>query len=755
MAVTPTRAQRAPGDSFNPKTGALQVSVSPLAKDLEQLSDDELDALLAEHDKMAAEVQGLSDEDLDTLLRAGEPPREGADPAKGVVVNPPQEPLSGGELVAGGARELLGGALFEFGDEAEAAARAPFSDKSFDELLRDIRRERARFGEQEPGAAVGLNVAGGILPMLIPGVGQLGKGVEALSGISKLSSPLARTAAMTGAQGSLAGVGSGETLGERFQNSLTGGVLGAGLGAGARGFGRGIQWGRDVARNVRGLNDEATAAATAADILAGRTNPADMRAQIDLQRKYGVPATVGTLNPELATLAENVVREPSPSRAALVDKLTKQHVGGGERVKQQVEMAFPGTPDYFEAEEKILGNLRRNADAGYGAAYAAAPEIRDPLIRQALDNPAIQSAYQDALRMSRDEMAAAALRGEDPAPYAMKEFMDPVLDAQGNLTGLRPSGTKIPDLRSLDTIKRALDARISSLYSSGQGGEATALKQLRDAFVDRLDKIGPPEYKAARGQYKGDIEVKEALELGRKTLTGNMRWQQVNKLVRDFTPGEKEAFKTGVLQQVMRRFEDTSASRNFAKELVDNDNIRNTLRAVVGPEEFKVLNAALRQEADLFGRGSKVLSGSQTFGRAAEKQAIEEKLGAGDATGVMDLVLNPTPGNIFRRTMQALTNMRNANVSRATYDQLAKMLAASSPRETQELLARLEATAPAREARERAFDTRTTRAGGAAARIVAGQPPEKEQPPTPEADPAARAEELMRALSFTIEAEPR
>lgn len=712
----------------------LRVNIPNPRSRVEELDDKELDYLLGEFAKVEEQTSQLSDEELDALLQPYT--AAGVEEPEIVVTAPrvdaPAPELGMGEMVAGGARELAGGALFEFSDEAEAAARAPFSDKSYDEILREIRQSRARFAEAQPGAALALNVAGGIGSTFVPGVNVLGRAAQGLTGISKLSSPLARTAATGSLAGATGGVGAGETAEERATFGLAGAGLGGTLGAGMFGAGRGAQFARDALRARRSGGEE-QAASAAADIIAGRLQgtPADLRARLDLERRYGVPTTLATASPELATLAETVVREPSASRAGLATRLAEQQAGAPQRAQTQIDMAFPGTPDYFAAEERVIDTLRRNADQRYGAAYAAAPEIRDPVIRQALNNPAIQSAYQDAQRMSRDEMAAAALRGEDPAQYAMKEFMDPVLDAQGNLVGLQPSGTMVPDLRSLDTVKRALDARITSMYASGQGGEATALKDLRNAFVARLDKVGPPEYKAARAQYKGDVEVRDALEAGR--AANKLRWQQVSKLAREYSPGELEAFKTGFVQNLMKRFEDTSRKRNFADEVINTPNLRKSLQAITGPDEFRVLEAALKREADLFKETGRVLGGSQTFGRAAEKQAIEERIAAGDVPAAVDLMLNPTPGNIFRRTMLVVTNMRNANVSRATFNQLAKMLSAGSPREINEVLTALEQAAPARAAREAQFEQRATRAGTGAAKTIAPSPEiEKDELEEPE-----------------------
>jgi hypothetical protein len=319
----------------------LRVNI-PYPRRVEELRDEELDYLVGEYGKTDAQTGQLSDEELDELLMPYA--RSGAEAPEIVVTAPrieqPAPDLTTGEMVAGGAREMAGGALFEFADEAEAAARAPFSDKSYDEILRDIRQSRARFAEAEPGAAMALNVAGGIAPMLIPGVGLLGKTAQAATGISKLASPLARTMATGSAQGALAGVGAGEDAEERATMGLAGAGLGGVLGGAVFGAGRGAQFARDAYR-ARGGGDEARAAETAADILAGRIEgpPADLRTRLDLERRYGVPTTLGTASPELATLTETVMREPSSSRAALATTLAEQQAGAPRRVQTQIDMA--------------------------------------------------------------------------------------------------------------------------------------------------------------------------------------------------------------------------------------------------------------------------------------------------------------------------------------------------------------------------------------------------------------------------------
>jgi hypothetical protein len=686
------------------------------------MSDADLDYLIGEYEKSNAQTAMLSDEELVDLLRTYEAPDGGTGDVAPKVDAPPPE-LSTGEAIAGGLRELAGGAAFEFADEAEAATRAALSGKSYDEVVNEIRLERAKFNEAYPILGPTLNVAGGIGTMFVPGVNVAGRAIQAGTGISKLASPLARAAATGAVAGGTAGFGSGEGFTDRLGKAAIGTALGAPLGVTAHGVGEAIKFGRGVigARGADAGDEEA--ARKAAEIISrriaeGGLDNAKIAELAELAKTYGIDnAPLGSLTPELSRLTENVVNTPSGEQADLARRLFNVQSGAPQRVKSLAKEAVP-TPDYFASEEKVLETLRTNAERNYGSGWQDV-EIRDPRIMQVLDDPAIRSAYMDALGNSRLQQQEAILNGVDPSQFKLREIFDPILDAEGAVVGLSPTGKMAPDMGTLNQVKIALDRKISSLYASGQSGQATSLRGLRDAFVKRLDEIGPKEFKAARQQYKGDIEIKEALEQGKNSA--GLRWQQFGKFMKDYSPGEQQAFKTGFMQQVMKGFEDTGRRQNFANTLLKENSLKK-FQAVMDPGEFQVFEAALRREEQLFNDIGQATGNSATFRRAAEREDIQNQIAGGNIENAVDLLVNPTPGNIALRTARLLSNMRNANVSRATYTQLARMLKASSPEELDEVLMRLEEAAPVQQAADRALERRVTKGGVAAASTVAPPP---------------------------------
>lgn len=699
-------------------------------KPLSELSDQELDALLSSS-APPAEIANMSDEEIDQMLGTFRAPGGNIDVEKPPVFEKEAPDLSLGETLAGGAREIAGGAAFEFADEAEAAVRSAASGEDYDKVLRDIRQSRAKFSEAYPGTAFGLNVAGGIGSAFIPGVNVLGRGFEAATGISKIASPFKRVVARGAAQGAVSGFGSGEDMESRLTNAALNAGFGGGFGAGAYGLGKAANFGRDVltARGAE-MTDE-DAARRAATILADRMSrselsPEDFRQLLELEQRYGIPSVLGTASPELERLTETVINVPSDERAELARRLVSQQANAKGRVQGQIRSSMP-TPDYFASEEKILKTLRDNAEKNYGAGWKDM-EVRDPRILQILSDPDIRGAYQNALENVRREQSAAILEGKDPSQFKLKEIFEPVLNEEGALVGLKGTGREAPDMGTLDQIKQSLDRRVNELYASGQGGSAEKLKNLRNKFVQRLDEIGPKEYKAARQQYKGDIEVKQALELGREG--GKMRWQEVNKAIKDYTPGELQAFKTGYVQHLMQGFENTANRKNWAKGIIENDNTRNSLRALMDKDEFKVFEAALKRESELFDSINRITKGSQTFGRAAEKEALEQEIGAGNVMNAVELLTSPKM-TIAMRALRAVNDMKNANVSKATFNQLSKMLRAGTPDEIDEVLTAIENAAPAQKAASEAFEGKASKVATAGARVSAPSPEEElpEQPP--------------------------
>lgn len=728
-------------------------------KPLEQLSDAELDELLSQN-APPKELSTLSDEELDDMLSTF---RAVGDEDK-YVQNPPvleKKPpeLSLGETLAGGARELAGGAAFEFADEAEAAVRSAATGEEYENVLRDIRQNRAKFSEAYPGTALGLNLAGGIGTTFIPGVNVLGRGAQSLLRINKLKSPTARVVATGSATGALSGFGAGEDMGDRFINIVPGAVFGGGLGYGLSKAGDVGRFALESVRAARNKMPQADITNAATDLLirtmerAGKT-PEEIAERLRLDREYGINSMLGQADPSLASLTDVAALTPSEGtgRAELADRLFRQQAGSKRRVEQQIRTKVP-TPDYFATEDQIAKSLRKIGEEGYEKSFAFGA-VKDPTIQTLLKNPGVSAALKKAKENADIAANNAAARGEDPSKYTLKMNMEPVLDEAGTLVGLRPTGDVVPDVRTLHTIKRALDEEITSLYKAGDGDRADNLRETRSQILDRLDKI-VPDYRKARKLYAGDLEIRDALQFGRQS--GPLAPEEFARKFTKYSPGEQEAAKTGLVQNIMDGFGKAATNRNFAKNVVSNDNLMGKLQLAMKPEEFRVFKAALKREAELFGQASRVAQGSATFQRQVAKADVDEMIEQ-NTDSALELFLNPTPGGLVRAAASAMRRMRNANMSKATFGELSKALSAASPDELAAVFSRIDERLPGIQKNLAEQEAKATRAAVAGALAQAPSPEEEmpEQPPvvfTPQYIPEDPSESGLSVMPTGSEAQ--
>jgi len=86
------------------------------------------------------------------------------------------EGLSAGEVGTGLARSVAAGPTFGLSQQLEAGIRAPFTEKSYAEELAGIRQSQRAFEEEYPVAALGTELASGLLLNPLGALGAVGKG---------------------------------------------------------------------------------------------------------------------------------------------------------------------------------------------------------------------------------------------------------------------------------------------------------------------------------------------------------------------------------------------------------------------------------------------------------------------------------------------------------------------------------------------------------------------------------------------------
>lgn len=579
--------------------------------------------------------------------------------------------------VAGALRAGIGqGLMMGWGDEAEAWLREKLGQGDYDTNVKKIRDRLSQYHTEHPFAAGASELAGGFIPgaaaMMIPGAQPAGVALIASTGarnLAKLSALGAGSGAVSGAgsfdQDRLSGAAGGATIG---------GILGAGVPVAMRGAGSGAQW---LANKV--IDTEKGATNRAADILnrsvaQSKMTPADVAVKMAQDRAMGVPSMIVNASPRVATQARGVVKRAGEGSQEVEDALIAQKAGSRERTYGQVRKELhPG--DYYSDEQKLVDELRSKASTLYDQAYAHGP-VDDPRINTVLKHPEFANFFAKAQKIAKTEAMAAKLRGEDPAKYELQDLYKLVLDPQTQQ--LTPVISRLPDVRTLDYMKRGIDATIDSGFR-GEGmstAEAQALKQLRREFVTAIDD-NVPLYKSARKSYAGDMETIDAIRAGMNDFN-KLDHEEVTNMVAGMSQAEKEAFRTGVARNLYSKIMDSANNRNSAQNIIGSPEYQAKLQPLFdSPGQFELFKNALERESQLFTQASRALGGSDTAENIALREGIE-----GGGQGFGQFVAQSVTGGFTRSLANtALRVINQTSLGDNTAKKLANMLIAKDPAE--------------------------------------------------------------------------
>lgn len=587
----------------------------------------------------------------------------------------------------GAARAALGQGLgMGWGDEAEAWMRSKLGQGKYEDLLKQIRSEYGQYAAESPFTSGALEFAGGVAPgvaaMFVPG-GQGVAAAQAVRGagiLSRLaSSPLARATAAGATTGAVTGAGVAEE-GRRGEGAVGGATLGTILGAGTpvgiRAGKSAYNWLRERLAPTEGVVERAALSKMTSAMGESGLSPQDIQAKMGADRARGVPSVVANVDPALADLAEAVAQRTGKGARKVEKALGEQRQGARERTHQQVVKGL--NPDeYYAQEQDLLRTLRGNAQTMYDNAYAVG-DVNDPVINQVLADPTFAKFFDKAKSIAEKEALAAKIAGEDPSKFRLKEIYEPIYETDAATGSPILKGFNIkesPDVRTLDYIKRGIDATIDAGFR-GEGmstAEANALKQLRNKFRDRLDEL-VPEYKEARLQYAGDSEVLDALRAG-MTDFKKMDHEQIINLVSGMSAAEKDAFRTGVSRELYSKIMDPSGNFNAAQRIIGSPEMQAKLQPLFdNPAEFRLFRSALEREAQLYHQANRILGGSQTGKRMQMRQELEA------GSPVADVVAQTITGGWFNSLGSfAARAVQSGKMTENVADRLADMLMAKNP----------------------------------------------------------------------------
>ena len=516
-------------------------------------------------------------------------------------------------------RAMAQGATYNFSDEMLAAGqRGPYEE--------NLARERAELealSASQPLGAMGAEAVGSLPTGIGTGAAAHFAGKRLKGGKGRVSKTVAAVERLLpkslygkmvvggAASGALGGMGAAQED-DMAQQAATQGVIGGILGplgglASKYGIGaarRGIDW--LTGRGISAADEKILTAIDADDLALD-----EMTAKLAADRKAQVPSTLAeTGGKNVEALAQAVAGKPGASTRQMVEKIEARQAKQGERVSEAINRAL--APDeYYGKLDQLTSNLYTNAKPLYDAAYTSAKAIPVKDISFLYDSKIGKKALKDAIELMR---ADGLKIGKT--------------DITGNVKSL--------GLQTLDYTKRALDDMITREEKDGSTNRGRILRKVRDKLRERLD-LSSPEYRAARAQYAGDLEVLDALKLGREQFD-KLAPKELGRMVKDMSYAERDALRTGVAEKLFEKIANTARGGNTVRKVLGNQAMADRLQAIFEkPADYKKFVQALEREFQVFEQSRRTLSSARSSRAANVAQGLEDTPLASAADMALDV----------------------------------------------------------------------------------------------------------------------
>lgn len=425
-------------------------------------------------------------------------------------------------------------------------------------------RERykfSRYKESHPYESTLPQAAGAIIPALlasrIPGGGNIGS--------------LLTGGALTGGTAGVGGAPEDEGAYPGFQGAVRGAVAAVPAGLAAK---YGVHKAGQFADYLRGDTMSGGETKLLESLNKDTINIADIQRTLREARREQVPVKPSdVMGRRSQALVERAATRGSEPAEEFLDELHERQGGTRERVSGQINRGM--APDeYFMEMDKLTDRLYTQSKPLYEVAYANHPGVQSKAVMAMLNTPAGKKAVRGAVELMQNE-------GEQLG--------------KADITGMV---TK-PSLKFLDYVKRSMDDEISSEESDGPTNRGRTLRAMRNRLRGELDAASP-EYKAARAQYAGDLEVRDALRNGREEF---MKWtpEEMRRAVKDMSFAERDAFRSGASQKLFEVIEAPSTDFNAARKIIGSPGLRAKLETLFDdPKKWKIFEAALNKEAKMY-----------------------------------------------------------------------------------------------------------------------------------------------------------
>lgn len=571
----------------------------------------------------------------------------------------------------------------EYMDEGLGWAAGKMGLQSQEDATEAIRAGQADMDQNAPKTATALRIGGGVAGGVagagaVPWWAPQSLGMTALYGSG--------TGGLLGTlEGAISGYGSGTDAESRKGNAKTravvGGLLGATIGGAApfiaEGVGRGARWvldQRNVAREAR----QAGLSRPSYEIMT-RAMEADGSLQGQGAQRIAAAGPEGMLadaGPNAETLLDVTMQRTGQSANVARDAIEGRAQRAGMQANDALDNAF-GVPRGMDTMETGIRQGSAPArQAAYDAAYAVPVNYADPA-GQRLEQM-LQRVPGDIINRANRLMQIEGMQSNN-------------IMAQ-----IAPDGTvtytRLPDVRQLDYITRAINLAAESGDGAGALGGQTALGRAYQGLSREIRQTVRglvPEYGVALDTAAEPIAARQALVFGERMLNpGTSRDEVVNTLA-GMSQAERQQVAAGVrsfiderLSNVQRTMTDEAEIREAIRAVKDLSSraVREKITAFLGPQQANGLFETIDQAARSLELRANVGMNSRTFVRTDTARTIDEAT----TGGVGGAIRAGEPVTTTKKVVQGLLGGTEAdNLARKdeVYAEIARALTSQNPQQ--------------------------------------------------------------------------
>lgn len=522
------------------------------------------------------------------------------------------------------AREIANGILYEWGDEVEAVFRSLVTDETYEQAKNQINEERQTFQNIDPTATTLMNVGGGIIGGAAEGAAAARLGMQLPQMLQPTTGQPIRNVARSATTGAMSGAGAGAlTAAGEDQNvglgaavgAATGGTISPAVDLGRAGLQRLLSGSggntpigppspvNDYDPNNRALRklltsiEDDTGLKGAAAVDATRQRLGEFEAA---QRgaEVAMPDLAGR---NLLKTTDALVSTPGPASEQISDMLYTRQTGQRERLLDtlQKNLAEGTDPERFAAQ---MAERRAELSPRYQA-------IQNDLMQ----NPTYQQIYE------RDPRFADAQR----SIQVNAEYLgEPTGGAIRTDQGIRPGPYTVRDLENTrQGVGYMIDRRpVESGYVSG--AERRSLSKNLNEFMSAADAENPAYQQLRREGY--DTRMMQELNLQGYKEVPRMPPEQLEDLVRDRTPAELYAIRSGFVQRMKDQMNEVKAAAGDRTRDWSSPNMQRRMEILFdSPEQFQQFQREMDAERTMSETAGYVLNNSRT----AERLANQDELG--------------------------------------------------------------------------------------------------------------------------------